>query len=144
MKKLILLLVMTISGLGSKAQIVTNLHFDAELRYSTNYEFDINKASGLVINDFGYFKIDIEEDGKGRFYYFSRAANDGFGQKVIYKITKAEYRTYTDGSRFLNIDSYWEDGSIITVRVNFKTTRGKDYIQSIAMIGSTNEGTLHY
>lgn len=143
-KILFIISVIVTTGFYAKSQSATNIHFEVGLQYFTNYDFDLNRPTGIVVRDNGFFKIDIGEEGRGRFYYLSSNADGGMGQKIIYTISNAEYKTYSDGSRFLKINSYWEDGSQITIMVNYKTNKNKNVISSIAMIGSNNEGTLHY
>jgi len=139
-----MLCIIFITGVNAKSQSASNVHFEVGLQYFTNYDFDLNKPTGIAIRDNGYFKVDIGENGRGKFYYLSSNADGGMGQKIIYTITNAEYKTYIDGSKFLKINSYWEDGSEITIMVNYKISKNKNVISSIAMIGINNEGTLHY
>jgi len=145
MKKILLvLLIIASTGFNSKSQNVANVHYEVGLSYSTNYDFDLNKPTGIVVIDNGYFKIDIGEDGRGKFYYLSGNAYGGNSQKIIYTISNAEFKSYSNGDKFLNINAMWEDGTELTIMVNFKIKKKKELISSIAIKGANNEGTLHY
>ena len=142
MKKTInVLCLLCIYAYSVHAQKVTNWHRSKTLHYNTNYDFDLNKPTGIAIRDNSTFKIDIENDGTGKIYFLSSGAYYGNSQKLIYTVDHADYRTFTDGRRFINIQAH-NEYSDFTFNISIK--KKKELITKVAQINKDHQGSLFY
>jgi hypothetical protein len=142
LKNAIFVLCLLLIGNSSiSAQRVTNWHRSKTLHYNTNYDFDLNRSTGIAIKDNGTFRIDIEYNGTGKIYYLSGGAFYGNGQKLIYTIDYADYRTFTDNSRYISIQAH-NEYSQFTFNISIK--KKKERIIKIAQINKNHEGVVYY
>jgi len=141
MKKTIVFIFTILFSFCLHAQKVTNWHASKTLLYATNYDFDLNKPTGLPIRDQFSFKIDIGYDGVGKIYFLSNGAYYGNGQKLVYIIDYATYEHFDDGKKFIDIRAHNEYANF-TFNVFLK--KKKEQIIKIATINKTNDGTLYY
>lgn len=141
MKSILILLCLYFNFLvPSFAQKVTNWHSQVTLHSLTNYDFDLNRATGPAIKTNCHYRIDIEDDGTGKIYVIISGAYGGNSQKKVYSIQSAYYRSYTDGKTFISIQS--ED--LYNTKTFQVALKNKKKIKRIALINKNNEGTLTY
>ncbi len=119
---------------------ISNWRGEASFKYCCNYDFDFNRPTGARISKQTSFIVDIHSNGSGKFIFL----DNEYGDKYVHNIQSAEFSNYTDGTDFIKLTCSNQYG---TSRMNVnlqKKKRGKVVISKIAIINSSNAGSIYF
>ena len=140
MKNVIFLLFIFINSL-----IYAQLNVKVDFYKCRNYDFDLNQATGALINQHNAFLIDYNSEGIGKFIFLSNI--DDIYQdtkKYKYDILDVSFGTYTSGERYIKLKCLDFLDRETEILLTLKTKNNKQIISQIAIINEDNEGALFW
>ncbi len=140
MKKIVFLLLFLIHSV-----IYAQLNVKVDFYKCTNYDFDLNQATGALINLHNAFLINYNSEGVGKFIFLSNV--DDIYQdtkKYKYDILQVSHGSYTDGVKYIKLRCLDFFDRKTKIFLTLKTKNNKQIISKIAIINEDNEGTLYW
>ncbi|HQV77613.1 MAG TPA: hypothetical protein PLJ42_09015 [Chitinophagales bacterium] len=125
--------------------IYAQLNVKVDFYKCRNYDFDLNQATGALINQHNAFLIDYNSEGIGKFIFLSNI--DDIYQdtkKYKYDILDVSFGTYTSGERYIKLKCLDFLDRETEILLTLKTKNNKQIISQIAIINEDNEGALFW